>query len=147
MSIFLRMEQKNFKTRETVGKWYAKATPLMTVHTEDLAKSISDASTFTKADVEGVIVALVDEMKQRLQDGQKVVLDDFGSFYIAVHSDGVDDPELFDLKRHVRKPFCKFTPAGRRDQLSGHRIVRNFLQNVKWAWSSQWKEAKKKLKG
>ncbi len=129
MSIFLRMEQKNFKTRETVGKWYAKATPLMT------------------ADVEGVIMALVDEMKQRLQDGQKVVLDDFGSFYIAVHSDGVDDPELFDLKRHVRKPFCKFTPAGRRDQLSGHRIVRNFLQNVKWAWSPQWKEAKKKLKG
>ena len=40
-----------------------------------------------------------------LQEGQKVVLDDFGSFYIAVHSDGVDSPEKFDLKRHVRKPF------------------------------------------
>lgn len=144
MSIFLRLEQKNFKTRETAGKWYAKATPLMTVHTEDLAQSISDASTFTKADVEGVITALVEEMKQRLQDGQKVVLDNFGSFSIAVHSDGVDNPDDFDLKRHLRKPFCKFTPAGRRNQQLGRRIVRNFLENVKWTWSPQWKEIRKK---
>ena len=144
MSIFLRLEKKNFKTRETAGKWYAKATPLMTVHTEDLAQSISDSATFTKADVEGVITALVEEMKQRLQDGQKVVLDNFGSFSIAVHSDGVDNPDDFDLKRHVRKPFCKFTPAGRRNQQLGRRIVRNFLENVKWAWSPQWKEIRKK---
>ena len=147
MSIFLKMEQKNFKTRETAGKWYAKATPLMTAHTEDLAKSISDSATFTKADVEGVITALVEEMKRRLQEGQKVVLDDFGSFYIAVHSDGVDSPEKFDLKRHVRKPFCKFMPAGRRSQQLGRRIVRNFLENVKWTWSPQWKDDLKKLKG
>lgn len=144
MSIFLRLEKKNFKTRETAGKWYAKATPLTTVHTEDLAQSISDSATFTKADVEGVITALVDEMKRRLQDGQKVVLDNFGSFSIAVHSDGVDNPDDFDLKRHVRKPFCKFTPAGRRNQQLGRRIVRNFLENVKWAWSPQWKEIRKK---
>ena len=144
MSIFLRLEQKNFKTRETAGKWYAKATPLTTVHTEDLAKSISDSATFTKADVEGVITALVEEMKQRLQDGQKVVLDNFGAFSIAVHSDGVDNPDDFDLKRHVRKPFCKFTPAGRRNQQLGRRIVRNFLENVKWTWSPQWKEIRKK---
>lgn len=140
----MRLEKKNFKTRETAGKWYAKATPLMTVHTEDLAKSISDSATFTKADVEGVITALVEEMKQRLQDGQKVVLDNFGSFSIAVHSDGVDNPDDFDLKRHVRKPFCKFTPAGRRNQQLGRRIVRNFLENVKWTWSPQWKEIRKK---
>lgn len=144
MSIFLRLEKKNFKTRETAGKWYAKATPLTTVHTEDLAQSISDSATFTKADVEGVITALVDEMKRRLQDGQKVVLDNFGSFSIAVHSDGVDNPDDFDLKRHVRKPFCKFTPAGRRNQQLGRRIVRNFLENVKWTWSPQWKEIRKK---
>lgn len=144
MSIFLRLEKKNFKTRETAGKWYAKATPLMAAHTEDLAQSISDSATFTKADVEGVITALVDEMKRRLQDGQKVVLDDFGSFSIAVHSDGVDNPDDFDLKRHVRKPFCKFTPAGRRNQQLGRRIVRNFLENVKWTWSPQWKEIRKK---
>jgi predicted histone-like DNA-binding protein len=144
MSIFLRLEKKNFKTRETAGKWYAKATPLMTAHTEDLAKSISDSATFTKADVEGVITALVEEMKQRLQDGQKVVLDNFGAFSIAVHSDGVDNPDDFDLKRHVRKPFCKFTPAGRRNQQLGRRIVRNFLENVKWTWSPQWKEIRKK---
>ena len=144
MSIFLRLEKKNFKTRETAGKWYAKATPLMTAHTEVLAQSISDSATFTKADVEGVITALVEEMKQRLQDGQKVVLDNFGSFSIAVHSDGVDNPDDFDLKRHVRKPFCKFTPAGRRNQQLGRRIVRNFLENVKWTWSPQWKEIRKK---
>lgn len=112
MSIFLRLEQKNFKTRETAGKWYAKATPLMTAHTEDLAQSISDSATFTKADVEGVITALVDEMKRRLQDGQKVVLDDFGSFYIAVHSDGVDNPDAYDLEAACAQAFLQVYAGG-----------------------------------
>jgi hypothetical protein len=32
----------------------------------------------------------------------------------------------------------------RRNQQLGRRIVRNFLENVKWTWSPQWKEIRKK---
>ena len=57
-----------------------------------------------------------------------------GAGRIAMRQDGVRDLKTLRI----------FTPAGRRNQQLGRRIVRNFLENVKWTWSPQWKEIRKK---
>lgn len=118
------------KKKDLNGKWYGRVVKTGEVHTKELAKSICDNTTLTRADVEATIIALVEEMKQRLQDGETVVLDGFGRFHLAIKSDMVEHPQDYNLKKHVRQIRCLFTPAGTRNQLD-HHIERYFTEGVK----------------
>ena len=79
-----------------------------------------NAEPLTEADVHATIIALVKEMKDRLQDGNTVVLDGFGRFHLTIQSEMVDKPEDYNLKYHVRRILCKFTPAANRNQFDRH---------------------------
>lgn len=127
MTLKIRLLQH--KNKSFNGKWYGRATSTGEAHTEELARSISHDTTLTEADVHAAIIALVDEMKRRLQDGQTVVLDGFGRFHLTVNSDMVEKPEDFNLKRDIKRILCKFTPAGRRNQIT-RRLERPFTYGV-----------------
>ena len=117
------------KAKEFNGKWYGRVVKDGEVHTKDLARIICDNTTLTRADVEATIIALVEEMKAQMQSGNTVVLDGFGRFHLTVKSDMVDRPEDFNLKKHIRRILCKFTPAATRNQLDRH-LERNFTEGV-----------------
>ena len=117
------------KASEFNGKWYGRVVKTGETHTKELAKAICDSTTLTRADVEASIIALVEEMKRCLQNGETVVLDGFGRFHLSIKSDMVEEAKDYNLKKHVRKIRCLFTPAGSRNQLD-HHIERFFTDGV-----------------
>ncbi len=116
MAIKVRLEKSKFKEANRAGKWYARTVNMGDVTTEELAERIQRNSTFTKADVQGLVVALVDEMRQQLQMGKTVVLDGVGRFRLSVESEAVADKDDFHLGRNVKAVRCAFVPAGKRSQ-------------------------------
>ena len=127
MALTIKLFQQN--REDLKGKWYGRVVKDGEVHTKDLARIICDNTTLTRADVEATIIALVEEMKAQMQSGNTVVLDGFGRFHLTVKSDMVDRPEDFNLKKHIRRILCKFTPAATRNQLDRH-LERNFTEGV-----------------
>ena len=78
MAIRIKLFQKKDTNKNIDGKWYGRVVKRDEVHTKELARSISHNTTLTEADVQAAIIALVEEMKLRLQGGDTVVLDGFG---------------------------------------------------------------------
>ena len=113
MAIKIKLYQH--KRKDLQGKWYGRTVKAGEVTTKDLARIISQNNSVTESDVHGVIIALVKEMKNYLREGHTVVLDDFGRFHLTVQSEMVEKKEDFDLRKHIRRVLCKFTPAGHRN--------------------------------
>ena len=113
MAIKIKLYQH--KRKDLQGKWYGRTVKAGEVTTKDLARIISHNNSVTESDVHGVIIALVKEMKNYLREGHTVVLDDFGRFHLTVQSEMVEKKEDFDLRKHIRRVLCKFTPAGHRN--------------------------------
>lgn len=134
MAIMLKLYQH--KRKDLEGKWYGRTVKTGEVNIKKLAESISHSCSMTESDVYGVVTALVSEMSNRLRDGNTVVLDGFGRFHLTVKSDMVADKDEYDIKKHVRRVLCKFTPSATRDQFT-HKLVRPFCEEVeikRWKW-------------
>lgn len=127
MSLKLRLLQH--KRKDLNGKWYARVTKGDEIHTRQLANAICHQTSFTEADVHGVIRALTDEMKRQLQSGNTVVIDDFGRFHLTIKSELVDKKEDFDLAQHVKRIMCKFTPSATRNPFN-RRLEHNFIEGT-----------------
>lgn len=80
---------------------------------------------------------LQDILKQRLSEGQTVILPGIGRFSLRVESIGVDDPKTFNIRRHITRIVCGFLPAGRRIQ--GRHILYDFCEGVKAVWQTGFK--------
>ena len=127
MALKIRLFQ--LKSKNLKGKWYGRAISNREVHTEEMAKNICYRTTLTEADVHAAVRALITEMTNQLQDGNTVVLDGFGRFHLTVQSDIVDNPKDYNLKYHIRRILCKFTPAGCRNPFDRH-LERPFTDGV-----------------
>lgn len=127
MAIKIKLYQH--KRKDLQGKWYGRAVKTGEVTTKDLARIISHNNSVTESDVHAVIIALVKEMKNHLREGQTVVLDDFGRFHLTVQSDMVEKKEDFDLRKHIRRVLCKFTPSGHRNPFN-RKLERPFCDDV-----------------
>lgn len=127
MAIKIKLYQH--KRKDLQGKWYGRAVKAGEVTTKDLARIISHNNSVTESDVHAVIIALVKEMKNHLREGQTVVLDDFGRFHLTVQSDMVEKKEDFDLRKHIRRVQCKFTPSGHRNPFN-RKLERPFCDDV-----------------
>lgn len=123
MAIQIRLLQH--KRKDLNGKWYGRAVSIGEVGIKEMAKKISESNSVTESDVNAVIVALVEEMKYQLQSGKTVVVDGLGRFHLTVKSDLVEKKEDFNLKKHIKKIMCKFTPAGHKDRLT-RKMERDF---------------------
>jgi hypothetical protein len=79
-----------------------------------------------------LVTDLQDILRRKLEDGQTVVLPGIGRFSLRVESEGVDDPKRFDLRRHIKRIFCRFLPAGRR--VEGRHISYDMGADVEAVW-------------
>ena len=127
MAIKIKLYQQ--RRKDLLGKWYGRTVKTGEVTTEELARRISAANSVTESDVYGVIVALVQEMKSDLRDGRTVSLDGFGRFHLTVQSEMVERKEDFDLRKHIRRVLCKFTPAAHRNTFD-RTLERPFCDGV-----------------
>lgn len=136
MSLFVRLKKYKNKTKSSYGKLYTETVYTGEVHTREIAKAVSENTTFRQGEVKGLIDEIVAEMKRQLQDSQIVVLDGLGRFRLVVESEGVEKEEDFNIKTDIKRIQCKFLPAGTRDaEQTGNkqngRIKRNFSDGAK----------------
>ena len=69
---------------------------------ESLAREIESIGSLSVEDVEHVIKSLVRSMKQILRDGNRVKLDNFGTFYITFRCPGVETAAKCSVKNITR---------------------------------------------
>ena len=96
MSLFVRLKKYKNKTKSSYGKLYTETVYTGEVHTREIAKAVSENTTFRPGEVKGLIDEIVAEMKRQLQDSQIVVLDGLGRFRLVVESEGVEKEEDFN---------------------------------------------------
>ena len=87
MSVEIRLEQSKFKDKKGSGKWYARTVSTGVATTDDLADSIQENTSFSRGDVRGLVIALIDEISYRLRQGETVALEGLGRFHLTVESE------------------------------------------------------------
>ena len=102
MAVEIRLEQSKFKDKKGAGKWYARTVSTGVVTTEELADAIQENTSFSRGDVRGLVIALVDEISYRLREGETV-----------------DNPEYFDIRWNVKNVKCRFVPTSTRIARTG----------------------------
>ena len=137
MSVYIRLIRNNIKSSSSYGKYFAKAVSQGEVTLDEIAAEACRNSGFSEGSVIGVATEIQDIMKQRLREGQTVVLPGIGRFSLRVESIGVDEPKQFNIGRHITRIICGFLPAGRR--IAGGRILYDLCEGVKAVWQKGFK--------
>lgn len=95
MSVKFRKVVNKRKNSSTNGKIYAKAVVSGVVHSAQISEEISKMCTLTPPDVLAVIKALDTNIAGHLQNGERVVLDDFGAFKVGLRTKPADTAKKF----------------------------------------------------
>ena len=137
MSVHIKLIKNNIKSSSSFGKYFAKTVSQGEVTLDEIAAEACRNRGFSEGSVIGVATEIQDIMKQRLREGQTVVLPGIGRFSLRVESIGVDDPKQFNIGRHIIRIICGFLPAGRR--IVGGRILYDLCDGVKAVWQKGYK--------
>ena len=137
MAVHIRLIKNNIKSSSSYGKYFAKTVSQGEVTLDEIAAEACRNSGFSEGAVLGVVTELQDLLKEKLSDGQTVVLPGIGRFSLRVESIGVDNPKAFNLRQHITRIVCGFLPAGRRIQ--GRQILYDFCDGVKAVWQKGFK--------
>ena len=132
MPIHIRLIKNNIKRSSSYGKYFAKTVSQGEVNLHQLAEEASRNTTLKKSDVVAVVTEIEDMMRQRLRDGHTIVLDGIGRFSLRVESDGVDRPQDFNLRHHIRRIICRFLPASHRN--NDGTLTYHFSEDVPVVW-------------
>jgi DNA-binding protein, histone-like, putative len=87
--------RKNPSKASLPGKYYAHAQAYGEMDFDSLCEEVNGRCTVTRADVAGVVEAVLDSMKKGLSEGRIVRLGNFGSFQIGVRSNGAETADEF----------------------------------------------------
>ena len=106
-----KLYQDNRKNSTQKGKWYARTKATGTVDLDGLAEHIAQhGSTFTKADIAGVLYTLQDCIMELLLSGQRVKFGDLGTFYVSLKTTAADTREAFNAAENIKGVRLRFTP-------------------------------------
>lgn len=142
MAIHIRLFKNHVKSGKSYGKWFGRTTCIHEVHTGELAELIEQRCSFTRGDVEGILIELVQVIREQLQTGNTVVLDKFGRFRLTVETEGVDHPKDFNLQKHIKRIRCSFLPYRRRNSLK-HVLEEVFAYGTQVQMMEEYKSPKK----
>ena len=137
MAVHIRLIRNNIKSSSSYGRYFAKAVSQGEITLDEIGKEICRNSSFSEGTVTGVVTELQDMLKEKLREGQTVVLPGIGRFSLRVESIGVDDPKAFNIRHHITRIVCGFLPAGRRIQ--GRHILYELCEGVKVVWHKGFK--------
>ena len=137
MAVHIKLIKNNIKRSSSYGKYFAKAVSQGEVTLSEIAEEACRNSGFSEGSVVGVVTELQDILKEKLREGQTVVLPGIGRFSLRVESIGVDDPKAFKIRQPITRIICGFLPAGRRIQ--GRHIIYDLCDGVKTVWQKGFK--------
>lgn len=110
MAVKYRLFQEQRKTSPNKGKWYARAVINDVVALEEISQEIQDNTTAKQADVYAVLKELVNVMGRHLRNGDKVVLDGFGSFKVGLRTTAAATAKEFSPAKNITGARLNFQP-------------------------------------
>lgn len=122
-----RKVKNNRKNSPTRGMIYGRAVVNRVVHTSAIAKNITERCTVTEPDILAVINALMTEISANIADGNKVVLDEFGSFKLGIRTSPAVSAKKF-TSANIKAMYIIYSPYSVMDQ--GKR-VKPMLSGIK----------------
>lgn len=122
-----RKVKNNRKNSPTRGMIYGRAVVNQVVHTRAIAKKITERCTGTEPDILAVINALMTEISANIADGNKVVLDEFGSFKLGIRTSPAESAKKF-TSANIKNMYVIYSPYTVMDQ--GKR-VKPMLSGIK----------------
>lgn len=97
--------------KDAAKKVYARAQVNDTLDINKFARHIADhGSVYSRADVQSILIQMVDCMREQLVLGNKVVLGELGSFAISLSSKGADSFEEFSTN-NIREVNVVWSPG------------------------------------
>lgn len=129
MAVKYKLYQEKRKTSVHKDKWYARAVVNNVVYLEELSKEIQDNTTAKQADVYAVLKELVNVMERRLKNGDRVVIDDFGSFKIGLKTIPADTAKDFSPAKNIVGARLNFQPETHWTAIDRTRR-KQFLQGI-----------------
>ena len=79
------------------AKYYAQVSFSKKVNLDQMADLMSDGSTVRRNDIYAVLMGMVDMTIKLLQDGNRVVLGELGTFYVSLRSAPVESVKDFNI--------------------------------------------------
>lgn len=122
-----RKVKNNRKNSPTKGMIYGRAVVNRVVHTSAIAKKITERCTVTEPDILAVINALMTEISANIAEGNKVVLDEFGSFKLGIRTSPAVSAKKF-TSANIKNMYVIYSPYTVMDQ--GKR-VKPMLSGIK----------------
>lgn len=108
---YVLVERGNPGNAQAPKKWYAQAKSSGELTLRRLSKEIAgDSTTVSDTDVLAVLNDLTKVLRRHLENGEIVRFGDFGTFQVAITSDGADTAEKFSPSL-VKKPKITFRPG------------------------------------
>lgn len=104
-----RKVKNNRKNSPTKGMIYGRAVVNSVVHTSAIAKKITERCTVTEPDILAVINALMTEISANIAEGNKVVLDNFGSFKLGIRTSPAVNAKKF-TSANIKSMYVIYTP-------------------------------------
>jgi len=92
------ISKKNPRDINSLPRFYASAQHDAKIDLDGLATSVSDRCSLRRADVHGVLVALMDIIPQQLSEGKTIALGQLGTFAVNVKSNPADTVEQMSPK-------------------------------------------------
>lgn len=106
-----KVYQDNRRNSNHQGEWYARAQAFGTTDLDGLAEHIAQhGSTFTKADIAGVLYTLQDCIMELLLSGQKVRFGDLGTFYLTIKTKPAATRTDFNVADNIEGVRLRFLP-------------------------------------
>ena len=103
MSVKFKVVNKKLPTVPGKDLYFALAVPQNYIGLKALSESISNGSTFRKADVYGVLLSLVEVMEQEFKNGNAVVMGDLGRFSVSVKSSPCTDASQVTAQKIINQ--------------------------------------------
>jgi predicted histone-like DNA-binding protein len=122
-----RKVKNNRKNSPTKGMIYGRAVVNKVVHTRAIAKKITERCTVTEPDILAVINALMTEISANIADGNKVVLDEFGSFKLGIRTSPAESARKF-TEANIKNKYIIYSPYTVMEQ---GRRVKPMLSGIK----------------
>ena len=107
-SLSARLSKPNDKNSEK--KVYATAQAREVIDKAALAQHMSQhTSAFSQGELEGIITDVVGCIQEQLLEGNQVLLEPLGKFYLTLKSEGVDDAATFSAA-NIKAVRVRFKP-------------------------------------
>ena len=119
-------------------KVFASAQTHQVVKLDALAEHIKQHGTiYNESVIKGVVLELVDAIKEQLREGNQVELDKLGRFFVTLDCEGADTVEDFDPNTHI---------TGLRPHWKPSKEFMNLRQNVEFSQTLDRRTQRKMLR-